>query len=79
MEKNESFNFEEFEKQAIEKLKQGKSLTGEDGIFTPLIKRILEAGLEGELKSHLDNKDVKNRRNGRLSKNLKTSFKIKLK
>lgn len=32
-----------------EGLRSGKSLTGKDGVFTPLLKRVLEAALEGEL------------------------------
>jgi transposase-like protein len=56
-------------------LKSGQSLTGKDGILTPLIKEILEASLEGEMDSHLadckaDNES--NRRNGRLTKTIKT-------
>ncbi len=37
-----NFNFGEFQKAAIDKLKSGQSLTGKDGILTPLIKEILE-------------------------------------
>jgi putative transposase len=44
-----NFNFNEFQKEAIEKLKSGQSLTGKDGILTPLIKEILEAALDGEM------------------------------
>ena len=41
-EKKDEFNFEEFEKQAIEMLYEKKPLTGSDGVLTPLIKRLLE-------------------------------------
>lgn len=74
MNENDSFNFEVFEKEAIEQLKQGKPLSGTDGIFTPLIKRILEASLEGELDSHLEGSETANRRNGKTGKTLKTSL-----
>jgi len=39
----------------MEKLKSGQSLTGREGVLTPLIKGILEAALEGEMDSHLLN------------------------
>lgn len=72
--KRDSFNFREFEEEAIAKLKLGKSLTGKDGVLSPLIKRIIESSLEGELDSHLEESDLPNRRNGKLGKNLKTSL-----
>jgi putative transposase len=74
--KDERFDFEEFSRQAGELLRQGKPFTGKDGVFTPLIKRILEASLEGELDSHLEEsrKPEKNRRNGHTQKNLKSSL-----
>ncbi len=70
----DKFDFEEFEKEAIKKLYEGKPLSGREGIFTPLIKRILEASLEGELDSHLDTDETPNRRNGKTGKSLKTSL-----
>lgn len=73
----------EFEAEAIARLKSGESLTGKDGILTPLIKQIIEASLEGELESHLLSEsktpELSNRRNGKTSKLLKTgteSFKL---
>lgn len=64
----------EFETEAIARLKSGESLTGKDGILTPLIKQIIEASLEGELEAHLSEKqgEISNRRNGKTSKLLKT-------
>ena len=69
-------SLEKFRKKAAELVRQGKPLTGDDGVFTPLIKQVLEASLEGELDIHLDkNKSTKrNRRNGRTQKNLKSSL-----
>lgn len=70
-----TFNFNQFQKEAIDKLKSGQSLTGKDGILTPLIKEILEAALEGEMDSHLQDckaQDQANRRNGKLKKTMKT-------
>lgn len=64
----------EFQAEAIARLKSGESLTGKDGILTPLIKQIIEASLEGELDAHLSEKqsEAGNRRNGKTSKLLKT-------
>ena len=45
----EKFDFEAFVRQAGEQLRAGKPFTGTEGVFTPLIKQILEAPLEGEL------------------------------
>lgn len=72
----EDMNMEEFRQKAAELLRAGKPLTGSEGIFTPLIKQVLEASLEGELDSHLSQEKPlkKNRRNGRTQKNLKSSL-----
>jgi len=69
-------NWEEFSKEAAEQIRQRKPLTGDKGIFSPLIKEILEAALEGELDAHLDEtRDTENnRRNGHSQKNLKSSL-----
>jgi transposase-like protein len=74
--KQTKFDFETFAKQAAEQIKNGQPLTGQDGIFTPLIKQILEAAMEGELDHHLEatRPNEKNRRNGRQPKNLKSSL-----
>lgn len=70
------FDFEAFVKQAGEQLRSGKPLTGSDGVFTPLLKKILEASLEGELDDHLQEtrKETKNRRNGHTQKNIQSSL-----
>ena len=70
-----TFDFNQFKKEAIDRIKSGQDITGKDGILTPLIKEILEAALEGEMDSHLS--DCKglgesNRRNGKLKKTIKT-------
>jgi transposase-like protein len=70
-----NFDFTQFKKEAIDKLKSGQDLTGKNGILTPLIKEILEAALEGEMESHLSNckeDGQSNRRNGKLKKTMKT-------
>jgi putative transposase len=68
----EKFNFDDFEKEAVERLLSGDELTGKDGVITPLVKKILERALEAELDQHLDESDMPNRRNGRLKKKMKT-------
>src|SRR5262245_25298827 len=71
-----NFDFAEFQKQAIERLKKGQPLMGTEGIITPLIKQIIEASLEGELEAHLEscsNSEIANRRNGKSRKTLKTA------
>lgn len=71
----EQFDFDKFEGEAIERLKKGEALLGKEGIMTPLLKRFLEKALEGEMEAHLDSKERKegNRRNGKRSKQVKTS------
>ena len=64
---------EELFNEALESLKSGKSLEGKDGALTPLIKRLIEASLEGELDAHL-NESRPNRRNGKGQKKIKTSY-----
>jgi hypothetical protein len=48
-----NFGFEDFVKQAGEQLCSGKPLVGAEGVFTPLLKKVIEASLEGELNEHL--------------------------
>lgn len=69
----ESFDYKSFEEEALRQLSEGKPLEGKEGVLAPLIKRLVEAGLNGELNSHLS--DTKpNRRNGKIGKKLKTVF-----
>ena len=72
---------DDFKRQAIEKIYQGKPLTGRDGIFSGMIKDILETALNEELNQHLASEkqsssnagnDFSNRKNGHNSKTLKT-------
>jgi transposase-like protein len=63
------FNFEDFKEEALTKIKSGQSLTGKDGVLTPLIKQLLEAALEGKMESHLNDcheEGSPNRRNGKI-------------
>lgn len=68
-------NLSEFEKLAVDALLKGGKLSGKDGAMAPLFKRIIEASLEGELDHHLQEENAEgkdNRRNGKVSKNVKT-------
>lgn len=71
-----SFDFEEFKASAIEQLKAGVPLSGKDGILAPLLENLLNSALEGEMDGHLTNeeRDLGNRRNGHMSKQVQTSL-----
>jgi len=59
----------------IASVKEGKSLLGQGGVLTPLIKQSLEAALEGELDAHISDlkeSNISNRRNGKSSKTLRS-------
>ena len=66
------FDFDE----VIKEFRNGKKLTGKDGLLAPLIKQLVESALEAEIESHIAN-DVlagkKNRRNGYNKKTIKSS------
>ena len=70
MEKRINFDFNE----VLEQFKNGKNLTGKDGLLAPLIKQLTEAALEAEVESHIAN-DVllgtRNRKNGVNKKTIK--------
>lgn len=70
----EKFDFDAFVKQAGEQLRSGKPLVGAEGVFTPLLKKVIEASLEGELDEHLKGKKGVNRRNGHTQKNIQSSL-----
>ena len=70
----EGFNVD-FE-EVVKEFRNGKKLTGKDGLLAPLIKQLVESALEAEIESHIAN-DVlagkKNRRNGYNKKRIKGS------
>lgn len=72
----DKINWEEFSKEAAKLIREGKPLTGKDGIFSPLIKQVVESALEGEMDEHIEETRHKegNRRNGHTQKNLKSSM-----
>lgn len=70
----DSFDYEAFKKQAIKGLYEGKPLTGQQGLFAPLLKHFLESALEGEMDNHLvESRSQANRRNGKTTKTVKSS------
>lgn len=58
--------------EALEGIKSGKNFFGKEGVLTPLIKEITEAALEGEIESHLGQEVIKNRRNGKSKKTIRS-------
>ena len=63
-----------FEEEAVKGLYDGKPLIGAGGIFSEMIKRIVQASLKGEVQTHLaKEEEAGNRRNGYTHKTLKTS------
>lgn len=75
MNREEQLDYELMKQKALEQLRSGKSLYGKDGAFAPLLKSFLDSALEAELSSHLDEDErlSGNRRNGKTSKDIKTS------
>ncbi len=57
---------------ALQALREGKDLTGKNGVLTPLIKQLTEAAMQAELDAHLDKDEIPNRKNGSSSKTVKT-------
>lgn len=67
-------DLQQLQAQIVEEIRAGKSLLGKGGLLTPLLKSALEATLEGEMESHIDEtRPSKNRRNGHSSKTVKHS------
>ena len=69
----EPFDYENFEQEAIAKLRAGKGLTGPEGALTGMIQRILQSALEGEMDEHIQ-VERPNRRNGHTDKQVQTSM-----
>ena len=51
MEEQIEFDFNEI----LNQFRNGKKLTGKDGLLAPLIKQLTEAALEAEVESHIAN------------------------
>lgn len=73
--KEHDFDFESMKDKALEQLRSGESVYGKNGAFAPLMKKFLEAALEAEMESHMDEaqRSSGNRRNGKSSKQIRTS------
>ena len=63
-------------KLAAEQLRTGKALFGKGGALAPMLERILNAALEGEMDAHLsaESRESGNRRNGKTSKTVQTLY-----
>ena len=63
-------------KKAAQQLRSGEALFGKDGALAPMLERILNAALEGEMDAHLNSSDRSsgNRRNGKMSKTVQTKY-----
>ena len=63
-------------KLAAEQLRIGKPLFGKEGALAPMLERILNAALEGEMDAHLseESRGSGNRRNGKMSKTVQTQY-----
>ena len=68
MEERINFDFNE----VLEQFRNGKNLTGKDGLLAPLIKQLTEAALEAEVESHIANYVLNGNRNRRNGVNKKT-------
>lgn len=63
-------------KKAAQQLRSGEALFGKDGALAPLLERILNSALEGEIDAHLSEEERSsgNRRNGKMSKKVHTKY-----
>jgi transposase-like protein len=61
---------------AAEQLRSGKPLFGKGGALAPMLERILNAALEGEMDAHLSSecRESDNRRNGKMPKTVQTCY-----
>ncbi|TXK22475.1 IS256 family transposase [Pontibacter qinzhouensis] len=75
MEDKNSLDLEQIKRQFLEEFRSGKPTFGKDGALGPLLKHFLEAALEAEMDLHLDKEERGrgNRRNGKVSKQVRTS------
>jgi transposase-like protein len=72
--KKEDFDYQSFEQAALKAMYEGKSI---EQALGPLLKRLVEAGLQGEMQTHLEEEKAggaKNRRNGKTGKSVRSRF-----
>lgn len=74
MKQESMLDYEQIKKKVLEQLRPANHCI-EDGAFAPLLKSFLDAVLEAELEGHLDaaERSSGNRRNGKTSKEVRTS------
>ena len=68
-----NFDYKEFERQALEGIKKGQNLVGENGLLKELMSHLVQSSLEGEMNAFLDEQrqdGQTNRRNGHTKKTL---------
>lgn len=53
---------------ALRALREGKGLTGKDGILTPLIKQLTESAMQAGFEEHLEKENAPNSKNSALPK-----------
>ena len=70
---NKKFDYEAFKRESTERLKNGGSAMGREGVFTPLFMEFLEEGLEGELEAYIVKDPEPNRKSGKGKKKVKTA------
>lgn len=69
----EKFDFEAYKKESVKKLLSKEPGVNIDKLMKPLMKQIIEAALEGEMDAHMEEeRDIGNRRNGKLRKTVKS-------
>ena len=75
MEDKNQLDLEKIKRQFLEEFRSGKPTFGKDGALSPILKHFLEAALEAEMDLHLDQEERQkgNRRNGKVSKQVRTS------
>ena len=75
MEENTGLDLDKIKRQFLEEFRTGKPTFGKDGALGPLLKHFLEAALDAEMEVHLSaqQRAQGNRRNGKVSKQVRTS------
>ncbi|MCJ8166103.1 IS256 family transposase [Pontibacter sp. E15-1] len=75
MEEKNQLDLEKIKQQFLEEFRSGKPTFGKDGALGPVLKHFLEAALDAEMDLHLDAEERQqgNRRNGKVSKQVRTS------
>jgi len=75
MKAKHSLDLEKIQRQFLEEFRSGKPTFGKDGALAPVLKHFLEAALDAEMELHLDEQERQqgNRRNGKISKQVRTS------